>query len=251
MFRFFRKSKPAAPVTVDSGSDWSFLGTDMHSHFIPGIDDGPAAMADSVHLIRQMAQRGFRRLVTTPHISMDYFPNKEEDIRTALEGLRTAIKHENIDIELDAAAEYMIDEAFVERLRTNMPLLSIGSGRVLVEMGFVQASPLLGNALFQMQVAGYKPVLAHPERYNYYHGNADALFALKEQGIHMQLNLIALSGYYGKPVKQQAEKLLHEGLYDFAGSDIHHERHLNAYNSVLSGSHYAALEQYPFLNKKL
>lgn len=248
MFRLFRKTKTTHEPLVQ---DWSFLQADMHSHFIPGIDDGAQTIEDSLFLLRGMQQQGFRKLVTTPHISADYYPNKQEDILSGLDRLREAAASERIDIELAAAAEYMIDEAFMEMVQEKKPLLTFGDQHILVEMGFVQASPLLEKAIFDLQVAGYKPVLAHPERYNYYHGNTAILEGLKEHGVHMQLNIIALSGYYGKPVKMQAEQLLQAGLYNFAGSDIHHERHLRAFNSVLTGSHMAKLADYAFLNKIL
>jgi tyrosine-protein phosphatase YwqE len=249
MFGLFKKKKKEANEELLS---WSFLGTDIHSHFIPAIDDGPAAMADSLTLLQQMSNNGFRRLITTPHISADYYPNTRDKILKGLEGLTAAAAASNIPVQIEAAAEYMIDEAFARMLHNREPLLFFGDHYVLVEMGFIQPSPMLQQVIFELQALGYKPVLAHPERYAYYHRlPLEELALLKESGCLFQLNAIALSGYYGKDVNTFASKMLKGGLYDLVGSDIHHERHLKAFNSVLQQESGTQLKNYPFLNSKL
>ncbi len=249
MFGLFKKKQKE---TKEEILNWSFLGTDIHSHFIPGIDDGPAAMTESLELLQHMSSKGFSRLITTPHISADYYPNTPDKIRKGLEQLRTAAAVENIPLQLEAAAEYMIDEMFVEMIHRREPLLFFGDRYVLVEMSFVQPSPMLQQVIFELQALGYKPVLAHPERYAYYHRMTAEEFALlKESGCLFQLNAIALSGYYGKDVNICASKMLKAGLYDLVGSDIHHERHLRAFNSILRQEAGTQLKNYPFLNSKL
>jgi protein-tyrosine phosphatase len=249
MFGFFKKKNET--IQHDS-RDWSFLTTDMHSHFIPGIDDGPATMPESIALLKFMEQEGYSKVVTTPHISLDYFPDTESKIAQGLSLLKKTAAEHNIQLEIEAAAEYMIDEGLLNKLHKKENLWSVGGKYLLIEMGFVQASPLLQQAIFEIQAAGYLPVLAHPERYNYYQETSMAdLHKLKNSGCLFQLNTIALSGYYGKHVKIFAEKLLKEGLYDFAGSDIHHERHLKALNIVKISSAYSLLVKYPFLNNNI
>jgi tyrosine-protein phosphatase YwqE len=248
MFGLFKR-KNETTIQHDS-RNWSFLATDMHSHFIPGIDDGPATMPESIALLKLIEQAGYSRIVTTPHISLDYFPDTEPQIAGGLTLLRKAAAEHNIRLSIEAAAEYMIDEGFLSKLRKKENLLSIGNKYILVEMGFVQPSPLLHQAIFEIQAAGFQPVLAHPERYNYYQESSSIaeLHKLKKSGCLFQLNTIALSGYYGKRVKIFAEKLLKEELYEFAGSDIHHERHVKALNAVKNSSAFNLLIDYPFLN---
>lgn len=249
MLRFFRKKPAEASPGIQ---DWSFLHTDIHSHFIPGIDDGPQAMEDSLALLKSMEQAGFSRVITTPHISLDYFPDTEAGIESGLLQLKTAAREAGIQLELEAAAEYMIDESLLEKLHTGRKLFAIGGKYILIEMGFVQVSPMLQQVIFEIQAAGYVPVLAHPERYNYYQDiPVAALKTLKQSGCLFQLNTISLSGYYGKHVKILAEKLLKECLYDFAGSDIHHQRHVKALNMVLQSEMIYSLLKYPFLNNKI
>lgn len=250
MFGFFRKRRSGEASKEQL--DWSFLHTDIHSHFIPGIDDGPSAMADSLELLQQMSNNGFSKLITTPHISADYFPNTREKILTGLELLKTAALSRNIPLDIEAAAEYMIDEQFMQLLQRREPLLYFGDHYILIEMGFVQPAPMLQQVIFELQALGYKPVLAHPERYHYYHRMpVEELGLLKESGCLFQLNTIALSGYYGKDVNIYASKMLKHGLYDLAGSDIHHERHWRAFNSILRLEIIQILKKYPFLNSSL
>lgn len=250
MFSFFKK-KEKQPFEAPAAT-WSFLNADMHSHLIPGIDDGAADMEQSLDLLQKLASSGFSKVITTPHISLDYFPNPEQTILSGLDEVRKAAEENNIPIDIHAAAEYMIDESFMGKLASNKKLLTLDGEHVLFEMGFVQVDRNLMQAIFEIQTRGYKPVLAHPERYNFYvDASLDELHKLKEAGCLFQLNTIALSGYYGKHIKVFAEKLLKEGLYEFAGSDIHHERHLNALNSIYQSSSFPALTTYPFLNRNI
>jgi protein-tyrosine phosphatase len=252
MFSFFKK-KSKETIESDITQDWSFLKTDIHSHLIPGIDDGVESVEESLSLLNKLKEVGFSKVVTTPHISQDYYPNTEEEILYALRLLKEAVTKSGLEIELHAAAEYMIDETFMAKLSQNKPLLKLDDKHVLIEMGFVQESPLLMQAIFELVAKGYIPVLAHPERYNFYmEGNAiEKLKHVKDAGCLLQLNSIALVGYYGKYVKNFAEKILEAGLYDFAGSDIHHERHLHAVYATLKTPVFKTLYEYPFLNKSI
>lgn len=249
MFGFFSRKKKE---TTHLKGDWSFLGTDMHGHFIPALDDGPEAVEDSIALLSSMQQSGFSKIITTPHISLDYFPDTESEIVPRLQLLKNVVNESGLSLQLEAAAEYMIDEGLLDRLHNGSKLRTIGNNYVLIEMGFVQTSPLLPQVIFDIQAAGYQPILAHPERYNYYHDHAiTTLRAIKETGCLLQLNTIALGGYYGKSVKICAEKILKDGLYDFAGSDVHHQRHVKALNDITEMSIFSSLQKYPFLNRDI
>ncbi len=225
MFSIFKKRSQPGGMPPD----WSFLEVDMHSHLIPGIDDGAQSMEESMQLIRQLKEAGFRKLITTPHINEDFFPNTPERILQQFSLLKERLATERIDIVLEVAAEYMIDDSFMSLLLHPKPLLSVADQYVLIEMGFIQEHPLLEQAVFQLLSRGYIPVLAHPERYLYYHDVAlNRLKELKEKGCLLQLNIIALSGYYGAEAQSLAQRLLSEKMYDFGGSDVHHERHVQA-----------------------
>lgn len=251
MFGFFKRK--STNEVLEAVPDYAWLYADMHSHFIPGIDDGPEALEGSMQLVRKMAEMGYKKLVTTPHINADFFPNTPEIIDSALQPLRQAIAAEQIPLEISAAAEYMIDFGFMDLLQQQAPLLTLGNtNHVLVEMGYIQVAPMFENALFQLQARGYVPVLAHPERYVFYHDAPLSLFEeLKNKGCLLQLNLIALCGYYGRDVQLAAERLLQAGLYDYCGSDMHHEKHLRALTSLVNSKSYAKIKHYNFLNSKL
>lgn len=244
MFNLF-KSKHNKP-----SANWRFIQTDIHSHILPGIDDGAQTLDDSIALIKTMQEHGYKKMVATPHVSEDIYPNTSEIILAQRDIVRQKLNELNINIKIDAAAEYMIDQTFVQ-LTEKALLLPIHDNHVLVEMSYLVESPYLDIALFTLQTHGYKPILAHPERYNFYHNNLDRYEELRDKGCLFQLNIIALSGYYGKGVKKTAEYLLNKGMYEYCGSDIHHLRHTHALNSVLSSKSIAQLQEYHFHNKKL
>jgi tyrosine-protein phosphatase YwqE len=217
MFSFLKRGKPLG--------SYGFLEVDMHSHLLPGIDDGAKDMEDSLSLIRALVGMGYKKLITTPHVMADLYPNTPEVIRERLSAVRAAVQDAGIAVELDAAAEYMMDEGF-EAILESGELLALPGKRVLVEMGFIAAPPKLDQYLFRLQTKGYRPVLAHPERYLFFREDFGRYRELKERGCALQLNLLSLTGYYGKPVRENAVALLKAGLIDFLGTDLHHERHV-------------------------
>lgn len=196
---------------------------------------------------------GYSKLIATPHISSDFFPNTPDVVLECLYALKEQLAATgDIHIEVEAAAEYMIDETFLSLLEKGGPFLSIGGKYLLFEMGFVQEDPRFYQAIFGIQAAGLKPVLAHPERYSYYHHeHKDFWKELKDRGCLLQLNTMALCGYYGKQVKSCAEQLLHHGFYDFLGSDIHHSRHCSALESISRTQSYEVLKKSSILNNSL
>jgi tyrosine-protein phosphatase YwqE len=230
--------------------DFSFLKTDIHSHLIPGIDDGAQTIEDSITLIKEFQLLGYHGIITTPHIKSDYFPNTPEIINGGLKELREALSERSIDFPVRAAAEYYVDERFIEMLESG-PLLTIRNNEVLIEFSFMFEPMNLNDILFKIQTKGYKPIIAHPERYNYYHQKPQVLRELRERGCLLQLNAIALTGYYGKGVKELAERLLQGGLYDYCGSDMHHLRHAEALRKITQIKAFATLCNYPFLNRNI
>lgn len=218
---FFSKKKN----TVNADLGW--LRTDMHSHLLPGIDDGSPDLPTSIELVKGFRDLGYKKVVTTPHILWGLYANTNDIIAAKSEELKKAIAEEGIDIEFHAAAEYFIDDHFADLLRNKVPLLTISGNMVLVEFSMITMPIDIHEALFEMQMQDYQPVLAHPERYSYLLRNKDFFEELKTSGCLFQLNLLSLSGYYGEAVQQLAEHLLKNNHYDFAGTDLHHARHLS------------------------
>jgi protein-tyrosine phosphatase len=231
-------------------ANWAFLGADMHSHLIPGIDDGAKTVEESLALIRELAGMGFRHLVTTPHTMIDYYPNTTATIQGGLTVLQAAVNAAEIPVTVSAASEYYIDEYFLDLVERE-PLLTITGNEVLVEFSMVIESPLIGRALFAMQASGYRPIIAHPERYVFFHQNFDKFQEFRDRGCLLQLNLLSLTGYYGRSIMAIAQKLMQNGMYDYCGTDMHHERHAAAINRMQESRLMAELAQYPFLNSKL
>ncbi len=221
---------------------------DLHSHLIPGIDDGARTMADSVEMVRQMAAQGFNHLVTTPHIMWDSYKNTPEIITKGLGEVREACLENGIDIRLDAAAEYFIDEHFMELLRGNGELLTLPGNRLLVELPYT--TPLMNttDTLFSVIGYGYRPVLAHPERYTYFHATPEIYQQLKEQGCELQLNALSLTGQYGSGVRKMARWLLKQRLVTFVGSDAHDLRHVKALARAME---LQELRDYVFFNNEI
>jgi protein-tyrosine phosphatase len=214
MFSFFKN------LTSKSANDFSFIGTDIHSHLIPNIDDGCTKIESSINCIRQLKEMGFNKIVTTPHIMGGVYPNTPEIINAGLEKLRQALTEAKIDVVIEAAAEYKVDELFEEYL-ANDNLLTFGDNYVLIELSFVAPPVNLEEVIFTMRTKGYKPILAHPERYRYWNDKFHKFEYLKSLGCFLQLNLMSLVGQYGMPSKTIAHKLLNSNLVDFLGTDLH------------------------------
>lgn len=250
LFGSKKKDREKAGSDLPAHANWSFLGNDMHSHLIPGIDDGAQTIEDSVALIQQFQAMGFQGIVTTPHIKSDYFPNDPAIIMNGLNELRQGLAERQINFPVKAAAEYYVDERFMEMLEA-APLLTITRNELLIEFSFSFEPIRLSEILFKVQTKGYKPIIAHPERYNYYHQNFEAYKQLKDRGCLLQLNAIALTGYYGRTVKDVAERLLNEGMYDYCGSDMHHLRHAEAMQKLGQSKVFNQLYNYPFMNRNI
>jgi tyrosine-protein phosphatase YwqE len=226
MFSLFRKSEFKKNITFD----YSSLMVDMHSHVLPGIDDGAKTPEESVELIKRMMELGIKKIIATPHIMADYYKNTAETINASLKILKTELKNQNIDIVVEAAAEHYFDETFETRINDGK-LMIMGDNYVLFEFSFISKPPNAVEVIMKLKELGYKPILAHPERYPYM--DADQFRSLREWGLCFQLNTISLTGYYGKEAKKLAEHLVDQQLVDFISSDMHHLRHADALKDAL------------------
>jgi len=221
---------------------------DMHSHFLPGIDDGASTLEESVEMISRMRDMGYTHLITTPHVMWDCYRNDPETILGVLEEVREACVENGIDIHLDAAAEYFIDEHFLELVNTNGELLTLPDNRILIELPFTTPLLNLSETIFLILSKGYKPVLAHPERYTYFGNNLEIYRQLVMQGCELQLNALSLQRYYGGESLRIAQWLLKNELITFLGSDAHHINHVKLLKNVRKDK---TLTRYTFLNNKI
>lgn len=220
MIHFFKQNKPFLRDTIPD----NFI--DIHSHLLPGIDDGAVTIEDTTMLINGLQEIGFKKFITTPHIMGEVWKNTPERINKNLASTVAELKVPTINNRFKAAAEYMIDAEFWELFKTEK-LLCLKDNCVLVEISYLNPPIQLYDILFELQVAGYQPVLAHPERYNFYHEITLSHYKkLKKAGCLFQLNMLSTTGYYGERVAKTADLLLKNGLIDFIASDVHHSRHL-------------------------
>ena len=220
---FFNKKKPILKDLIPDDH------IDFHSHLLFGIDDGAKTFEDTLVLVNAMTAMGITHITTTPHVMQHVWENTTEIIINRQNEVNIFLQDNGIDLHIKAAAEYLMDDQFLKLIQTQ-PLLTLKDNYVLVEMSYMNAPLQLYDIIFQLQVAGYKPVLAHPERYNFYHNKFDEYKRLKNAGCLFQLNLLSTVGYYGEFVARTAEELLKKGMIDFASSDMHHEKHVAAFD---------------------
>jgi tyrosine-protein phosphatase YwqE len=216
MFTLFKKKPQEKPQL--------FFHTDMHCHLVPGIDDGQRVADEAANLVAAEKSWGINRIICTPHITQDTFENTQETIVPAFNKLKAAVEAANIDIDLDYSAEHRIDNFFLDQLEHGV-VKPLPNNYILVENSFVQELWNLDQTLFNIALKGFRPILAHPERYFYYVENPERYKQLHGNGIFFQVNVLSLAGYYGKSEKKTAEMLIEKGFVDFLGTDMHNSRH--------------------------
>lgn len=245
MFSFFKKRS--------SSIDLSAIATDMHSHLIPSIDDGSDNVETSVGFIKALEDIGYSRIITTPHIIWDMYRNTPETINEGHDRLKAGLAAEQMNIPTRAAAEYYMDEYFETLINSGAPLLTIKDNMVLVEISFSSAPLNFRDMLFTMQMKGYQPVLAHPERYLYLAQDKMVFDELKDMGILFQMNILSVANYYGKTAAELAHYLIKKGYIDLIGTDLHHFRHLEVLrtSTQIMGPVQALLDTGKILNPTL
>lgn len=225
------------------------LVCDMHSHLIPGVDDGSPSVDDSLQLIKGLHEIGYKKLILTPHFMTGFYNNTPENVKELLEKLKQDAGTAGVD--LDVAAEYYIDYDFMHDLG-DKPMLTIGEKMLLFECSFTNQHRNFDETVFEMQINGYKPVLAHPERYSYWHGATRLMHEFHDRGILFQINILSLIGGYSPSVCNAARLLINEGLCDFIGTDLHNARQLTAIeNAMIPLSLFEKLKDGNLLNNSL
>lgn len=230
--------------------DLSILKTDMHSHLIPGIDDGSKSMDETIAMLIKFKELGYNKVITTPHIMSDVYRNTPEIIQNGLKNIREELKRINLSIEIEAAAEYYFDETLFQKLETN-DLLTFSNNHVLIEFSFSSPPQNQESLFYDMRIKGFKPVIAHFERYLYFHGSVDQAQEWREKGLLIQMNVNSLFGHYGVDVKKQAEKLVDSGQVDLLGTDCHRIDHLNTLEQNLNSKYLRKVMELPLLNRHL
>ena len=222
MLKWFSKKKEEELEPLD----FSVLKTDIHSHFIPGIDDGSPDMETTINLIKEMQKLGFSKVITTPHVMSDFYKNSSETILQGLAAVRSELKVQNINMEIDAAAEYYIDYDFEQKIG-NEKFLTFGTNYILVELSFVEAPKNLFDIIFKLQLENYKVVLAHPERYHYF--QMKDYEELVNRGVLLQINWLSLIGYYSPQIQNKIQDLIAQNRVSFLGTDCHNVHHAALY----------------------
>lgn len=225
--------------SFSSKENISLHTTDLHSHIIPFIDDGTKSLDESIDIILQLKELGFKKIITTPHIMSHRFKNTKKTIFCGYLELKNELIRLDIDMDIQVAAEYYYDEYFLELIDKN-EILTFGDNYLLFELSYTVKPFMLEQAVSKLLNAGYKPILAHPERYSYYNSEQDYR-RLKEQGLYFQINAISMEGFYGKKVKKAVENIIDLGLVDFIGSDIHSQKYLDSFSKSIKSKMYSKL----------
>jgi len=231
--KIFSKKEEILPAL-----DMSIFKVDMHSHLIPGIDDGSKTMSQTIGLLSKLEEMGYKKVITTPHIMSDYYQNTPDIILNGLAELKNELATLNLNIQVEAAAEYYFDYAFMQQLQQKEKLLTFGDQYILIEFPFHAKPSKIDDLLFELLMQGYKPVIAHFERYLYFDDCVSLAQEWRDKGVSIQLNFNSIFGHYGVEVKRQAERLIDAEAIDFAATDCHNIDHLlilerNSTNSYL------------------
>lgn len=215
----------------------SFCTTDIHSHLIPGIDDGVKTLDESIQIIKGLRNLGFKKLIVTPHIMSHRYKNTKKIIQNGCIEVNKELQSQNIEIEVIPSAEYYFDENFLELIEKD-DLMPFGDKKyILFEMSYTARPIGLEQTIFNLLSKGYRPILAHPERYTFLYSDLKKFDKLKESGVRFQININSLIGFYGKKPKQAAKYLSDKGLVDFVGSDIHASKYLDSFSKAIKTKH--------------
>ncbi|MBC7485765.1 MAG: capsular biosynthesis protein [Cytophagaceae bacterium] len=228
------------------------LKVDMHSHLLPGIDDGVEDLEQSLETIKALIALGYETLITTPHVMGGVYNNDAALLLKKRDEVRAYAAGKGIKINLEASAEYFLDEVFMDMLKNDKSkLLPFSGNHILIETSFMYPSPYLDEAIFLLQASGFKPILAHPERYIYLHEDWDRYCELHDKGLLFQLNLSSLTGYYSPMVRKIARKLIDAGRVNFVGTDCHGARHIPVLQKAIKDEYYKKAIALPLLNNSL
>lgn len=242
MLSWFRKKE---------SKEQTAIRTDIHSHLLPGLDDGVQSFEDAEEIILRFVRAGYQKLITTPHIMSDAYRNTPEGIRSKLTELNDYLKSKNISIQVEVAAEYYLDEAFNKSIELNQEILTFGNKYLLFETNFMTEPLHLKEFIFMATTKGYQLVLAHPERYLYLQNDISKAEDLINRGVYFQINTSSLTGYYSREAQRTAFKLIDKGWVHFLGSDCHSLQHIRLLEEAKRSRYYQKALTLPLLNNNL
>lgn len=246
LFTFLKKNKKEEVVLPPF--DFSEISVDMHNHLLPGIDDGSSSMDQTIGMLLKFVELGYKKLVFTPHVMQDCYPNTPDIIKEKLSEVRNEIEKLNIPLQVEASAEYNIEDAFLDKIKNN-ELVIIPGNYILFEYSFFSKPQQTENFIFELIVKGYKPILAHFERYPYYFNQPEIITKYREKGVLIQLNLLSIVGHYGPEVQKQAHWMIDNGYVDFVATDCHRIEHLEILQKTACHPYFHKLKDLNLLNK--
>lgn len=203
--------------------------TDYHNHLLPGLDDGCKTTDQSIACIRKLTAMGAHTISCTPHIMDAVHNNTRTTITSAMNKLKD--EESKVTSSVTFAAEYMLDNGFQQHLSDPLALQIGNEQMLLIELGSSRMFALQ-HILFEICTSRLIPLLAHPERYSYYHNKPEVYQELRDSGCRFQLNLLSLSGHYGSSVQKAAIFLLRNNFYSCVGTDAHHIQHLHKIEQI-------------------
>lgn len=235
----------------DQGKGVNALQVDIHSHLLPGLDDGVQSYEESEDVILHFQSLGYRKLITSPHVMSDTYKNTTDRILNRLGKLKTFLESREIDMEVQAAAEYYLDEQVFRMVENNEKMLTFGKNFLLFETNFLNEPFNMKEFIFMATTKGYRPVLAHPERYLYLQSNVDKAQDLLDRGVLFQMNISSITGFYSKIVQTTAHKLIDRGWVHLLGSDCHHLQHVRLVEEAQQLKYFQKALSLPLLNNSL
>lgn len=241
MFHFFRKKK------VDPITEWP---VDMHSHLIPGVDDGAKSPVESYEILKTLRQLGMKKWVTTPHIFFEYYRNDAHSIQAGFNELVSFYKSQLDDFDISFSAEYYFDE-HLQREVIEQNILTFGNRFLLFETNMYSEPLDLDDFIFKAGLNGYQLILAHPERYHYLAGNFKRIEELRDKGVYMQVNMLSFLGYYSNDARRMAREMTDLGLVDFLGTDCHNQQQAILLSEVASDQYFRSATRLNLLNQSL
>ena len=244
MLNWFKSKEELSP-------DVEPIVVDIHSHLLPNLDDGVESFEQAAEIISNFIDLGYKKLITTPHVMSDAYRNTAEGILSRLAELKAYLKEHHLDISMEAAAEYYLDEDLVSKLNNNESLLTFGNNLLLFETNFLSEPLNLKEFIFLANTKGYQPVLAHPERYIYLQNNLEKARDFLDRGVYFQINISSISGHYSKGIQQTVLKLIDNGMVHLVGSDCHHVQHVQLVREARKLKAYRKALSLPLLNNTL
>ena len=245
MFEFLKKTKKAKTFSV--------LGTDMHCHLLPGVDDGSSNFNETVSCLRAMGSLGYNKIYFTPHFQAHY-PNEEDDIQKRFDELKKQLKKLGDNDLPEVAAisgEYRFDPLFARRPGVDK-VLTLPGKYLLCEFSLHFSNYMPIDTFKEYQRLGYTLILAHPERYPYLGLHSKEIETMKSMGILFQVNVLSLNGFYGDSARKKGFEYIDHGMVEYLGTDTHNMRYINALIDTADNKEVKKiLEKHTFLNNQM